>query len=604
MVAATLVVLAAAGLAAFTYLRLERLGRRGMVPLAARAIAWSTLGLLLLNVSCPSAGGPLRPLVLLDGSLSMGAAGGRWSEAWDAARRNGEVRLFGDAVAVPDTVPSRGRSLLGPALTAAAASERPVVVMTDGEIEDADDLPPELLGRASVRLFPRTPRGDLALTGLSGPGRVTAGDTIMLDLEVRALAGRRADTVTLQVRAGNEAVAQRRVLLAPGAAARVELPIPSTALGPGTHALRATLVDAQDGEPRTDSRIHVVTVARTPGIVLLAAPGDWDGRFLYQTVREVAQLPVRGFVRLQGGGGGWRSMEDLSPVGTERVRQAARGADLLILKGDPGALSQGSAARGVWYWPSGERGATPIVGDWYLSGPEVSPVAGAFLGMPVDSFPPATQLVTLRPGSAEWVGLTAQLGRRGAVRPAVTGRVEGRVRSVTVGADGLWRWAFRGGSSEQSYRTWVATTASWLLAGADTVRGLAAPVRPVVQNGRPLVFEWAGSGPAVTTRVIWSARGVGGSRTDTLRFDGAGRAAVRLPPGQYRYRLVGGGGGTVAVEEYSDELLPSPVTLTARTARVNRPQGRTSARDWLWLFGVAIAALSVEWLARRRLGLR
>jgi hypothetical protein len=46
------------------------------------------------------------------------------------------------------------------------------------------------------------------------------------------------------------------------------------------------------------------------------------------------------------------------------------------------------------------------------------------------------------------------------------------------------------------------------------------------------------------------------------------------------------------------------VTLTARTARTARPQDRSSARDWLWLFGLAITALSVEWLARRRLGLR
>jgi hypothetical protein len=297
-------------------------------------------------------------------------------------------------------------------------------------------------------------------------------------------------------------------------------------------------------------------------------------------------------------------MEDLSPVSVERVRQAARGADLLILKGDPGAVAAGSGARGVWYWPSGERATSPVAGDWYLSAPEVSPVAGAFLGMPVDSFPPAPQLTPLQPGPADWVGLTAQLGRRGAARPAMTGRQEGRVRSVTVGADGLWRWAFRGGSSEQSYRTWVATTASWLLAGADTVRGVAAPVRPVVQHGRPLVFEWTGSGPAVATPVVWDGRALGGTRTDTLRFDGSGRAPVRLPPGEYRYRLAGGGGGVVAVEAYSDELLPAPATLAARTARAGRPQNRSAARDWLWLFGLAIAALSVEWLARRRLGLR
>jgi hypothetical protein len=105
--------------------------------------------------------------------------------------------------------------------------------------------------------------------------------------------------------------------------------------------------------------------------------------------------------------------------------------------------------------------------------------------------------------------------------------------------------------------------------------------------------------------VVWTTEGSGGpTRTDTLRFDGAGRAPVRLPPGEYRYRLGEGGGGVVAVEQYSDELLPRPLTLTARTAGAARPQHRTAARDWLWLFGLAIVALSVEWLARRRLGLR
>ncbi len=602
MAAAALVVLAAVGLAAFTYLRLERLGRASLLPLAARAVAWSALGLLLLNVSCPSGGARLQPLVLLDGSLSMGASGGRWSEARDSARRSGEVRLFGDEAGIPDTLPTRGRSLLGPALSAAAASERPVVVMTDGEVEDAGDLPPELLGRVSVRLFPRTPRGDLAITSLSGPSRVTAGDPILLDLEVRAVAGVPADSVRVEVREGSDTVAARQVRLGPGGAARVQLTVPSTAIGPGVHPLRVVLAGSPDEEPRPDARIHIVAVARTPGVVLLAAPGDWDSRFLYRALRDVAQLPVRGFVRIQGDH--WRSMEDLSPVGVDRVRQSARGADLLIRKGDPGSVADGSAARGIWDWPSGERGASPVAGDWYLSAPDISPVAGAFLGLPVDSFPPATRLMPLQPGPSDWVGLTAQLGRRGAARPGMIGGQRGRVRSVTVGTDGLWRWAFRGGSSEQSYRTWVATTTSWLLAGADTVRGVAAPVRPVVQNGRPLLFAWAGAGPAVATPVVWSGPGVGGTRSDTLRFDGSGRAPVKLPPGEYRYRLVGGGGGLVAVEEYSDELLPSRVTLQARTARVSPPQGRTSAREWLWLFGLAIAALSVEWLARRRLGLR
>ena len=146
MIFRAVVVLAlAAVLAAFTYLRLERTGRRGWVPLACRAVAWGALGLLLLNVSCPVAGTIRRPLVLLDASLSLTAPGGRWREARDSAARWGDVRRFGDERGSADTLPTRGRSLLAPALTAASASDRPVLVVTDGEIEDAADIPPDLL---------------------------------------------------------------------------------------------------------------------------------------------------------------------------------------------------------------------------------------------------------------------------------------------------------------------------------------------------------------------------------------------------------------------------------------------------------------------------
>ncbi|MEP6687042.1 MAG: hypothetical protein ABJC36_01760, partial [Gemmatimonadales bacterium] len=159
-----------------------------------------------------------------------------------------------------------------------------------------------------------------------------------------------------------------------------------------------------------------------------------------------------------------------------------------------------------------------------------------------------------------------------------------------------------GGSSEQSYRTWVAATASWLLGGADSSRGSARPLRPVVENGRPVSLEWVAAGPPSAVGVAWS--GAGAPRADTLRFDGSGHARIWLPPGQYRYRFAGGGGGTVAVEDFSEELLPRPVTLQAHEARTARPSGRRSARDWLWLFGLCILGLAGEWLARRRLGLR
>ena len=51
--------------------------------------------------------------------------------------------------------------------------------------------------------------------------------------------------------------------------------------------------------------------------------------------------------------------------------------------------------------------------------------------------------------------------------------------------------------------------------------------------------------------------------------------------------MEGGGSGLVAVEEYSDEWLPRPVTLTEReeiTALASAAPSR--ARGWVWLFAL------------------
>ncbi|MGH7508670.1 MAG: hypothetical protein ACREMZ_04285 [Gemmatimonadales bacterium] len=597
---AALVVLAAFTLAGFTYFRLERLGRRAWLPLICRGVAWSALGLLLINVSCPVSRNRLQPLVLLDASMSMGAAGGRWSEARDSAGRWGEVRYFGDERHNGDTTATRGRSLLAPALLAASASDRPLIVATDGELEDLTEIPPDILARSTVRLFRRDPQRDLAISRVTGPGRVTRGDSISLEVEVLPLGGSMADTAVVDVLSGTTRLARRTVSLRGEAGGRARIVIPSAGLSAGDHLLRLSLANAADAEPRTDTRLHLVTVAPTPGVVLLASPADWDSRFLFRALREVAQLPLRGYVRLDGDR--WRSMADVRAVSGTAVRQAARRADLLILKGGVAGFSRGAAARGIWIWPSGEGGEDQLPGDWYLSAGDASPVAGAFLGQPVDSFPPAIQLTPIETGARDWVALYAQLGRRGQQRPAVIGRQDGPVRRVTVAVEGLWRWPFRGGSSEQSYRAWVAATTSWLLGGIDSARGAARPVQPVVHNGRPVVFEWAGSDTPQAQELEWS--GPAGQQADTLEFDGDGRAAVWLPPGEYRYRFARGGGGTVAVEQYSEELLPRPVSMTDQVGRQVRSGGRTSARDWLWLFGICILALSGEWLSRRRLGLR
>ncbi|HWA57012.1 MAG TPA: hypothetical protein VG692_07150 [Gemmatimonadales bacterium] len=593
-----LVVAAAAAAAWFTYWRLEQLGRRGWIAALCRAIAWAALGVLLLDLTCAVKPGPgARPLVLLDGSLSMAAAGGRWQEARDSARAWGEVRLFGERRAGADSLPTLGRSDLGPAIAAAAASDRPVIVVTDGELDDAADLAPEALARVGVRLLPRVAGPDLAIQRVRGPDRVTAGDTIRLEAEVRAYASE-ADSARVEVRLDQKLLARRALRLGRDGAGTAVLTFPSAGLS-GDLLFRVSLAGPGDREPRDDARLWRVRVTPTPGVVLVASPPDWDARYLFRTLREVGQLPVRGYARFATG---WRAMETLAPVAADEVSQAVRRADVLVVKGRLPEGVREARARGRWLWPSGEGGETVIPGEWYVSAPSASPVAGAFVGQPVDSFPPLLEITPIEAGSGEWVGLNAQLGRRGADRPILIGGVRGGTRQITTAAEGLWRWAFRGGTSEQAYRALVAQGLSWLLGAADSAGGKARPVRPVVGNGRPVVFEWSGGGSPEPLGI--QLQGEGESRRDTLRFDGAGRAELWLPVGVRRYQLDGGGTGVIAVDTWSEEWLPRPVTIAEKSAPAVTTAGFTSSRRWIWLFGLAVFGLLGEWVVRRQLGLR
>ena len=601
-----LALVAALAFAAVAYLPLASLGSARWVPAACRAVAVAILALLLLDPLLP-AGRKARPLVLLDASLSLGAAGGQWQRARDTALGLGEVRLVGDASPRADTAPTRGASRLAPALRAAAAVGRPLVLVSDGEVADPHELDPSLLRGAAVVVLPRDSVADLALTALIAPDRAVLGDTLRLEVEVSAL-GRRAgapprDSLAVAVTTGARQVLRRPVGPFPGAALWLRLELPSAALGAGSHVLRVALVGSADAEPRDDARLHLVRIGATPGAVLLASPGDWDARFLHRALRDVADIPVRGFIRL---GPAWRKMEDLAPASDAEVARAAQGADLLVLKGATGAFAAGSRARGIVHWPSGADAVPLLPGDWYLGPAGVSPLAGTLTGIPVESLPPLQRMMEAPASEAAWVGATAQAGRRGTPRPVLTGETRGRRREVLVRADGLWRWAFHGGASEQAYRSLVAGLATWLLAAPDSAVGAARPVQAVVQRGLPLRFAWAGAGAPADlpiTLVSDSARVI-----DTLAFDGAGRAELWLEPGVWRYTLgttgAGGGGGVVAVEEYSDEWVPRPVSLisAAGTATPSAPGEPLRTRWWPYLLGVL--ALGAEWFSRRRLGLR
>lgn len=588
------------GVSGAAYLYFEGLGTKGRGLAALRAAAGTLLVILIADLTCARPDRANETVVLVDGSLSMSAAGGQRAAALDSARTWGMVRFFGADPTGPDSAPAFGRSNLGPALRAATAMDRPVVVVTDGNIDDIEELSPDLLAQVSVRTFSRAPVPDAAVTRLDAPSRITLGDTLRIGVDLFRAGGIGENATVELLSPTGTVLATKGVKLGP-AGGQATLSVNSRALGSGDHLVSVRVRVAGDAEPRDDARQLLVKVSPLPGAVLLAAPPDWDARQLYATLRDVAALPVKGYARF--GAAGWRSMDDQRHVTPEEVTRAARGADLLIIKGEAGSVARGARPRGLWRWPSGEGGETQLDGDWYaVPSSSSSPLGGAWAGVAVESLAPLSRVTPIEPGPAEWTGLNAQLGRRGIERPIIVGRDSAGIRTVLTAADGLWRWAFRPGNGEEGYRQLIAATTNWLLGAADTAAGLARPVRALVPFGHPVQFQWAGSG--APGPIVLQLNGDSLRRVDTLLFDGSGMAEVRLPPGRFSYVVQGGGRGEVAVERWSEEFVPRAPRLMPHEAPRAAGLSRSAFRDKGWPYLLVLLLLCAEWWLRRRMGLR
>ncbi len=556
--------------------------------LAARALAVLALLLVLLDPGLRGRAGPRRPLVLLDRSVSMEAGGRTRDAAAAGAAARGDTLAFGT---IGGGEPA-GPTLLADVLTGAVGGGREVVVLTDGEVADAASLPADLLARATVELVPRPGGPDLALAGVRAPDRLAAGDTLVVELELLQQGGTMADD-EVALLADTVRLAAVRVPAQDGARARLTLVLPWPAGRTGTQWLELVRTGAPDAEPANDRRWLHLTVTPTPGVVVLVTTPDWDGRFLYRTLGEVTATPVRGYIALEPGA--WRRMDDLRPVTTAEVLAAARGADLLAVRGD--SMPWRSLGRARLWWP-----ATGTPGDWYVASDGPSPLSGALAGTEIDSLPALGAVGAVTPGEEGWVALTARQARRGGAVPIVAGRAGPTGRTAVIGAQGLYRWAFSGGAPEQAWRGIVAGLSGWLLASPPQQGARAVPVARVTPRGRPVRFRWTGPGDPEPLPIRLT--GPAGVREDTLRFAGEAAADVVLPVGRYTVAVDGVGAGEVGVEPFSPEFLPGPVTLPARQATAAPAPARRSLRDLLPLFVLAVAGFSTEWVLRRRLGLR
>lgn len=570
------------------------------VPLIAlRGLALA----LLIALALDAPAGPRRalaPLVALDASASWlrGGDSALWRQARARARglASDSLVLFGDSVraARPPDAPSDVATRARPLAERALGAGRPLLLLTDGELDDPSALQSFPAG-SRIEVLRHPPARDLAVVSLEAPRAVVSGDTLEVRVTLRngdvAVPGGR-----LVVQAGGRPMASVPFDAFPPHAERMQtVRVPFT--GPPRPTVLAAVVDAADDvERRNDTLAVPIDVARAAGAVLASTSPDFDARFLLPVLRGAVALPTRAYFRVAPGA--WRQDGTLGPVSERVVRDALRDAPLAILHGDtsyfgpPRAVTTGSLAL--------VAPPTDSTGEWYAVTAPPSPIAAPLGGIPWDSLPPIT--VSARVPQGGWDGLEVARARQFDRRPAIAGTAEGR-RVVVIGASGLWRWEFRGGSSADAYAALWGSIFDWLSAERPDPRG-AIPAEGVVRAGD--VIRWR-RGTRADSTVVAVLRRRGTSRDDsvTLRFGRGATVAESdpLPAGVYDVRVPGG--SAVLVVNASRELLPrEPVVRAGAIGGATALGEPPRLRDRGWAYLLLLAALCGEWLLRRKHGLR
>ena len=587
--------------AAFQYGR-AALNSRFAALAVLRALAVTLVVALLLDAP---AGRPaaVAPLVALDASeswLRAAPACTRWREALDSARALGgsDWIAFGDSVRSErkPNAPEDRASRLRAVSDRATGGGRPVIVITDGESDDAEamnDLP-----RGSRALvMPCPPGRDAALTALETPRTLLSGDTTTVRVTVAAGAAG-ADAGRVELRLDDLVLGAAAVSdLAPYGEQVIELRITAG----GTEragVLRATMRAAGDMEPRNDTLGVGVDVSRSPAAVFVSTAPDYDAREAVAALRGVTSLPTRAYYRVAAGA--WRAEGTLARVEESAVRAALRDAPMVVLHGDtalfgpPRAVTRGAL---LLFAPPVDDGS-----EWFAAAAPASPLSVIVGAIPFDSLPPLSVAAVLPRG--DWQGLTV---RRGGApddrRPALVGWDAPRHVAV-LGAAGFWRWRFRGGTKAGAYGAFFGTLYDWLAAGRSDRRA-AVPDAGPQRAGAPIRWRRGASGDSVVVVTIARRSATGRVYSVPLRFpdDAIVAETPPMPAGVYDARM--DGGTAVLVVNASRELVPRrPTITTGRTGVASALGDAVAIRSLGWLYLVTVGLFCGEWLLRRRAGVK
>lgn len=582
-------------------------GRAALTPRFAALALLRALAVMLvvaLLLDAPAGRPPaIAPLVALDASeswLRAAPACTRWRAALDSARDLGgsDWVVFGDSVRVERRVdaPADRASKLRSVADRVAGGGRPVIVITDGESDDAEAMSDLPRGSRAI-VMPCAPGRDGALTALEAPRTLLSGDTTTVRVTVVAgAAGMEAGRVELRL--DSLALGAAPVIaLAPHAEQVIELRV--TAGGAERAAvLRATIRSTGDMEPRNDTLGVGIDVSRSPAAVFVSTAPDYDAREAVAALRGVTSLPTRAYYRVAAGA--WRVDGSLARVEEAAVRIAMQDAPMVVLHGDTSVFGPPRAAtRGallLFAPPSDEEG------EWFAAAAPASPLSVIVGAIPFDSLPPLSVSAVLPRG--DWQGLTV---RRGGApddrRVALTGWDSPRHVAV-LGAAGLWRWRFRGGTRADAYGAFFGALYDWLAAGRSDRRAAVPDVGPH-RAGAPIRWRRGLTGDSVVVVTITRRSATGRVYSVPLRFpDGATVTETQpMPAGVYDARM--DGGSAALVVNASRELVPRRPTMTSGQSGVASALGDAVAlRSIGWLYLLAVSMLCGEWLLRRRAGVK
>ena len=614
----------ALGIAAawLAYGRVGALARSRATLLGAlRALAVTIVAAILFGApSAPPR--PAAPLVAIDVSASSRRAVGdensvvnAWRERLaEAAKRDApgadafvivgdsirDIRASDMAALRSDDQGSRVRA----AVDRAASLGRPLVLLTDGEVDDAESLAEAPAG-SIVRVLANTPRTDGAIADMAVPSNATAGDTISVAATVTAGA---LATPDAQWRVAVEGLAPV-VLPVPALAALTSTRVTTTITlprGARSAMVRAVLLVPGDAEPRNDTLSSTIDIGDRPSAVFVSTAPDLDVREALVVLRGALNVPTRAFLRLAPGV--WRVEGSLAPISEDDVKTQAGAAGMLIVHGDTAwrpraAIRSATGARALWIPApptaiarAGEVARTP---EWYASGVPASPLASALAGLPLDSLPPLT---LAGPAKGSMPLLTVQLGKRGEAVPAIAARTENGVRTIVVSGSGYAGWALRGGRSAEAFGALWGAIFDWLAAGRGDVRA-ARPMAALLRAGDAVAWRRGGADSIVSVQL--RRRGDAGVDSLTLRFAGASFEATSPALAAGVYDVQAEGGPSVLVVNASREWVPrAPTVRDGVLSRGALSSDAPRLADAGWPFVLALLLLCGEWIGRRAAGYR